>query len=239
MNSDSKVISSIRLFRTAPHPCSYKSEQLATTIFVDPDLEITRALNSRLTELGYRRSGAHIYRPDCEACQACISCRVPVADFSFTRSQNRIRNRNADLRIEESTTLDHDHSFELYRKYINIRHRDGDMFPATREQFAAFINTLAEGTRCFNFYSGDKLVAACVTDFLEHGLSAVYTFFDPDLTRRSLGKFVILWQIQQARQLGLPYVYLGYWIKDCQKMSYKSDYRPIEMLVKGKWVRLA
>jgi len=212
---------------------------VATTIFVDPELELTQALNSRLSELGFRRSGAHIYRPDCEHCQACISCRVPVADFTFKRSHNRIRNRNADLQVQELSSLDNEQCFELYRKYINTRHRDGDMYPATQEQFTAFINTLAEGTRYFNFYAGEQLVASTVTDFLDQGLSAVYTFFDPDLVRRSLGRFVILWQIQQAQQLAVPYLYLGYWIKDCQKMDYKSDYRPLEMLIKGKWIRLS
>ena len=236
MNSKSKINETIRLFRTAPHPCSYKEEETAATIFVDPELTIDQHLNSRLSELGYRRSGAHLYRPDCENCRACISCRLPVALFQRSKRYQRIWNRNADLRVIECDTLSRDEAYPLYRNYIEQRHSDGDMYPATPEQFDAFIRNNTEGGRYFCFYLDEKLVSVGVCDVLENGLSAVYTFFDPGQEKRSLGNYAILWQIERARALELSYLYLGYWIKDCAKMQYKSTYRPLEMLVEGKWI---
>ncbi len=236
MNSKSKIISSVRLFRTSPHSCSYKQEQIATTVFVDPDLPLDKSINSKLSELGFRRSGAHLYRPDCDYCNACISSRIPVASFELKRRHRKIWNNNQDLEVKERKDLNCRDSYNLYRRYINTRHRDGDMYPATPEQFEAFIKTTAGDTRFFKFYLADELVAVSVTDVLEHGWSAVYTFFEPSLAKRSLGNFAILWQLRQLQKNQLPYLYLGYWIQDCQKMRYKSTYRPIEMLIEGKWL---
>jgi len=236
MNTNSKIISSIRLFRTSPHPCSYKENQRAATVFVDPDLAIDKSLNSKLSDLGYRRSGAHLYRPDCDFCSACISCRVPVDFYHFKRSQQRILTYNKDLEVVEKNDLTCDESFSLYERYINKRHAGGDMYPATPEQFEAFIKTKTVDTRFYLFYRDTKLLAVSVTDVLEHGLSAVYTFFDPAEPKRSLGIHAVLHQINKAKELGLPYLFLGYWIKNCQKMEYKSLFRPMEMLVDGNWI---
>lgn len=236
MQSSNKIISSVRLFRTSPHPCSYKESEQAATVFVDPDLVIDKALNSKLSDLGYRRSGAHLYRPDCDFCQACISCRVPVAEFQFNRSQRRILRRNESLQVVEKSDLTGEIAYDLYQRYINQRHLDGDMFPASLEQYEAFIKTKMVDTRFFLFYEQEKLLAVSVVDFLEQGLSAVYTFFDPDQSQRSLGNFAILWQIKKCQELGLSYLFLGYWIKGCGKMEYKSKFRPLEMLINGRWV---
>lgn len=216
-------------------------------MFVDPEIPLEKALNSRLTEMGYRRSGAHIYRPDCENCRACISCRVPTMEFTPRRSQRKILSRNKDLSVsihpssnEEGhyqNSREYDESFNLYRRYIEGRHADGDMYPATREQFQSFINQTANSSIFVHFRVQDQLVAVSVIDVLEYGLSAVYTFFEPNLTRRSLGVYAILWQINYARQQQLPHVYLGYWIKDCQKMKYKTDFRPLEFFVDGEWLK--
>jgi len=238
MKSNSKPISSVRLFRTSPHPCSYKTDQRAATVFVDPDLVIDQAMNSKLSELGYRRSGSHLYRPACDFCNACISCRLPVEQFVLTRRFKKIWNSNQDLEVIERNDLICKESYALYEKYINTRHRDGDMYPASLEQFEAFIKTKTVDTRFYLFYQQEQLVAVSVTDILEQGLSAVYTFFDPTLKNRSLGYHVILWQVQQACSLQLPYLFLGYWIKNCPKMQYKSSFRPLELLVEGNW-RLA
>lgn len=236
MNSKSQINETIRLFRTAPHPCSYKDNETAATVFVDPELTISQDLNSALSELGYRRSGAHLYRPECDHCQACISCRVPVHEFKPGKRFQRILNCNQDLRVVESHSLEGDEAYTLYQDYINKRHSDGDMFPATYEQYEAFILRKTEGSRYYNFFLEDKLLAVSVTDALDRSLSAVYTFFDPEQQKRSLGNFVILWQIQQTKAMKLDYLYLGYWIKDCPKMRYKSTFRPLEMLIEGKWV---
>ena len=192
MQSNNKPISSIRLFRTSLHPCSYKASEEAATVFVDPDLIIDKQLNSKLSELGYRRSGAHLYRPDCDRCKACISCRVSVNEMQFSRSQRRILKRNEALSVVEQTDLNSAAAFDLYRRYVDKRHQGGDMFPATDEQFEAFIKTKTVDTRFFLFYEDQRLIAVSVVDFLEHGLSAVYTFFEPDLPQRSLGNYVIL-----------------------------------------------
>jgi arginyl-tRNA--protein-N-Asp/Glu arginylyltransferase len=236
MNSKSKINETIKLFRTAAHPCSYKEDETAATVFVDPELSITQHLNSRLTELGYRRSGTHLYRPDCENCRACISCRLPVAQFNRSKRFQRIWNRNTDVRVEECSELNGDEAYFLYQEYIAKRHSDGDMYPATPEQFDAFICSNSEGSQYYCFYIEEKLIAVGVSDVLDGGLSAVYTFFDPALAKRSLGNFMILWQIERARSLGLDHLYLGYWIKNCAKMEYKSTFRPLEMLLGGKWV---
>lgn len=235
MNIETRTI---QLYRTSPHPCSYFQDRQATTVFVDPALKINQALNSELSDKGFRRSGAHIYRPDCQECKACISCRVPVKCFKPGRQFRKIYNRNQDLLVVEVDDLYCDEAYQLYSQYINTRHADGDMFPATEEQYQAFITTKTESTRFFKFYLRQSLVGVSIVDFLKLGLSAVYTFFDPVLEKRSLGKFMILWQITKTQDLNLPYVYLGYWIKDCQKMRYKSLFRPLEMLVNGKWVLL-
>ncbi len=238
MQSNSKPISSIRLFRTSFHPCSYKASEEAATVFVDPDLIIDKGLNSKLSELGYRRSGAHLYRPDCDSCSACISVRVSVNEVQFSRSQRRILKRNEALSVVEQADLNSAAAFDLYRRYVDKRHQGGDMFPATDGQFEAFIKTKTVDTRFFLFYEDQRLVAVSVVDFLEQGLSAVYTFFEPDLPQRSLGNYVILWQISKCRELGLPRLYLGYWIKGCDKMEYKSKFRPMEFLIDGHWTKI-
>jgi len=238
MNSKLKINETIKLFRTPAHPCSYKEDETAATVFVDPELCITQHLNSRLTELGYRRSGANLYRPDCEYCHSCISCRLPVAQFKRGKRFQRIWNRNADVRVEECSQLSADAPYFLYQEYIEKRHSNGDMYPATPEQFESFICSKTEGGQYYCFYVENKLIAVGVSDVLDGGLSAVYTFFDPSLEKRSLGNFVILWQIERARSLGLDHLYLGYWIKNCAKMEYKSTFRPLEVLIEGKWLLL-
>jgi arginine-tRNA-protein transferase len=228
-------LSRLKLFATHPHPCSYLSNKQATTLFVDPDTSVDRAAYSELADLGFRRSGKHIYRPHCADCKACLAARIPVQEFKARRSQRRIWNRNQDLLVEEVEHIDSDRYFELYRRYIDRRHKDGDMFPATREQYQSFLTKEWDSTRFFAFRCGDELLAVSVADQLSRGLAAVYTFFDGDNERRSLGSYAVLWQIEMARQLSLPYLYLGYWIKDCRKMNYKTDYQPLEILLENRW----
>lgn len=238
MNSKSKIINTIRLFRTSAHPCSYKEGEEAVTVFVDPEVRIDTALNSKLSELGYRRSGVHLYRPDCDFCSACMSCRVPVQQFKFSRRHRKTLASNEDLVVKHCRSLDNPQAYALYKRYINTRHHDGDMYPATPEQFKAFIKEGVADTRFVEFYKDQELLAVSVMDELATGLSAVYTFFDPDQPKRALGNYVILWLIQEAAARGLPFVYLGYWIKGCAKMQYKTNFRPIEMLLDGKWILL-
>ena len=227
------------MFRTIPHPCSYLDNEEASTVFVDPEVIPSIDLLSELSEIGFRRSGPHVYRPDCGSCNACVSVRIPTAAFSPNRRFKRVLTRNQDVTI--TTTLSiatNPNARALYERYVNTRHQDGDMYPASQEQFDSFIVSPNESTRFFLFTVGTKLIAVTVCDELSQGLSAVYTFFDPDESKRSPGTFAILSLIAHASQKQLPYVFLGYWVKDCHKMEYKLDFRPIELLQDKRWIRI-
>lgn len=232
-------LKNIKLFTTQVHPCSYLPGQQARTLFIDPELEVSTALHTQLSELGFRRSGSHIYRPHCEQCQSCIPCRVPVRDFVVNKRFRRIMKKNADLRVGRVSSIASEEFYGLYADYINTRHRDGDMFPASREQYESFLASACDTTAFYSMRdSHGTLQAVMVCDHLDNALSAVYTFYNLDAARRSLGNFAILWQIQEAERLGLSYLYLGYWIRDCDKMNYKIQYRPMQMLVNGRWLRM-
>lgn len=231
-------LSTLKLYATAPHPCSYLDGEEATTVFIDPAAQIDQALYTELSQLGFRRSGSHLYRPHCANCQACISCRIPVRSFRPSRSQKRCEKRNLDLDIRWVSSIRSDEHYLLYENYINTRHSDGDMYPPSREQFETFLSSEWGATDYIEYRLQGRLIGVAVCDRLQDGLSAVYTFFDHTFHKRSLGAYAILLQIDKARQLGLSYVYLGYWIKECQKMSYKTQYRPLELLVNKRWVRL-
>ena len=231
-------VSSIKLFRTSEHPCSYISDQDATTIFLDPATKISQKLNSALTDKGFRRSGHLLYRPDCNSCKACIACRIPVKKFKSKGSFKRILKINQDIRVEVSSKLNLDESYALYESYINHRHLDGDMFPATEKQFSTFILENTDDTIFFKFFDKERLIAVSVADILQDGLSAVYCFYDPVAKRRSLGTYAILYQIHRVLEQKHLYLYLGYWIKNCRKMLYKTRFRPLEMLVNNKWVEI-
>lgn len=226
----------IRLFTTQSHACSYLPHEQAQTLFIDPEFRVDRAYNTRLSEIGFRRSGSHIYRPNCKSCQQCISCRVLVQSFSAGRRYSRILKRNADLDVMHVDSIEGDEYYCLYRHYITVRHADGDMYPATREQYSSFLLNQCEGTNYYAVRRQGRLIGVMVVDHLDNGLSAVYTFYDPLEEKRSLGSFAILWQIGEAQRLGLAYLYLGYWIRDSRKMRYKTEYRPMEMLVRQRWV---
>ncbi len=228
----------LKVFTTYPHECSYLLGEEATTLFVDPKQDVDQNLYTSLSRMGFRRSGLHMYKPNCAACQACVPARIPVFDFDPSRNQKRVLKRNSDLRVQSHTILEADRAYPLYERYIRARHHDGDMFPPSPEQFKSFLGQAWDFTRYYCFSSGDELKAVAVVDHLNDGFSAIYTFFDPADEAQSLGKFVILWQIELAKQLQLPYVYLGYWVQNCRKMDYKIQYRPIELLDKGEWRRL-
>lgn len=227
--------SDLKVFATHPHTCSYLPDQQATTLFIDPDARINKALYSQLSDVGFRRSGAHLYRPHCSQCQACIPARVPVQRFQPSRQQRRIWQRNSDLAVSDVRSIRDDEYFDLYARYIAARHRDGDMYPADRKQFHTFLNRAWNLTHYYCFREQGVLRAVLVTDHLDNGLSAIYSFFDPDQARRSLGVYAVLWQIAHARDLGLDHLLLGYWIRGCRKMNYKTNYRPIELLIEGRW----
>ncbi|ARU56137.1 MAG: arginyltransferase [Pseudomonadales bacterium] len=225
-------------YATPEHDCSYLEDQHATTMFVDPRAHVDNQLYTQLSQLGFRRSGSHYYRPHCQNCNACIPARVPVTDFKPNRSQKRCLNRNSECTVITRRPDYREEHYRLYERYITIRHSDGDMFPPSREQYESFL-TSATGTTLFvEFWHGGCLMAVSVVDELQDGLSAIYTFFDPDLEHLSPGVYSVLWAIEETQRRKKPYLYLGYWIKTCPKMSYKIKYRPIELLVKEQWLRI-
>ncbi|MFB9885179.1 arginyltransferase [Balneatrix alpica] len=227
----------LKFYTTSEHPCSYIEGQQAKTVFLDPDARVDTEGYVYLSDLGFRRSGKHLYRPHCESCQACISIRVPSKTFKARQSQKRCWRRNQDLQVSWEHPELTDEIYFLYARYIEARHWDGDMYPPSPQQFHGFLVEGREETRFLCFRDGQGvLLAVAVVDVLPQGLSAVYTFYDPD-SNRGLGVFAILWQLEYARQQTLPFVYLGYWVKSCKKMSYKLDYRPVQLLLNGQWLQ--
>lgn len=229
-------LAELKLFATHEHPCSYLSGRDATTIFVDPKAKLNGNIFSQLSDFGFRRSGAHVYRPRCRQCQACIPVRTPVDLFRPNKTQKRCLNKNKDIQTKLVDSIDTDEHYALYEKYIRLRHSDGDMFPPSREQYLSFLTHEWNITRYIEFRVGEELLAVSVCDQLDRGLSAIYAFFDPTESKRSLGVYNILHLIQLTKELELSFVYLGYWIKDCQKMSYKVDYRPFQLLIEEGWI---
>lgn len=228
-------IGSIKLCLTEPHECSYLEGRRSTTAFVDPSEIIDTEFYSRMTAIGFRRSGAYLYAPMCAQCSACVPARVPVMSFKMNRAQKRCWNRNRDIMVDQVEMISSDEHFPLYARYINQRHSDGDMYPPSRNQFEEFLCTPWESTRYLELRLEDKLIGCAVVDLIHNGVSALYTYFDPAYTDRSLGNLAILFQINMARELGLEYLYLGYWIANCAKMKYKTNYRPLELYRENQW----
>jgi arginine-tRNA-protein transferase len=222
-------------FATPAHDCSYLPDRQATTMFVDPRAQVDKRLYSQLTALGFRRSGSHYYRPHCEHCNACVPVRLRVEDFRPDRSQRRVLKKNSDLSCHMVKASFTERYYKLYARYIEQRHADGDMYPPSREQFTSFLVEGATDSWFLEILDGEELVGLAAIDKLDEALSAIYTVFDPDYEHRSLGTFAILWQIEEARRLQQPYLYLGYWIAECAKMNYKTRFRPIEALRDGHW----
>ena len=225
----------IKVYTTFPHDCSYLADREATTLFVDPRQNITVPLYTQLSLLGFRRSGDHIYRPHCTSCDACIASRLAVNTFKISRSQSRVWRRNQDLRVVESASIIDDEAYTLYERYISQKHPDGDMYPPDRQQYESFLNNSLECTRYLRFYDKDRLLCIAVVDLMLDGLSAIYTFYEPDEIKRSLGTFAVLAQIEDAKRRGLDHLYLGYWIEHCNKMNYKARFQPLELFIDGHW----
>lgn len=225
-------------FATPPHDCSYLPDREATTMFVDPRANVDKKLYSQLTALGFRRSGSHYYRPHCEHCNACVPVRLKVDQFQPDRNQRRVLRKNEDLSCRLVPAAFSERYYRLYAHYIEERHRDGDMYPPSREQFTSFLVDGATDSWFMEISLGDELAGLAAVDLLDDGLSAIYTIFAPELEDRSLGTFAVLWQIEEARRRGLPHLYLGYWIRECRKMNYKTRFKPIEALRDGHWREL-
>lgn len=223
------------LYRTGEHACGYYPERIARDLVLDPrDPAVAAAYPNALAQ-GYRRSGGHVYRPNCPSCRACTPVRLCVHDFRPDRSQRRCLRDNADVSERMALPLRTAESFALYRRYLAARHADGPMAQTSEQDFDHFTTSPWSPTRFMELRLGERLLAVAVCDVTGEGLSAVYTFFDPDEAARSPGTLAILRQIEWARRNGRQYVYLGYWIDGHPKMHYKSRFRPLQIFDGAQW----
>ena len=226
-------------YTTAPLPCPYLPGRTERKIVTELSGTEAEALHERLSRAGFRRSHNIAYAPVCPGCQACVPIRVVSEEFTPDRTQRRILRANADLTISEMPARATAEQFTLFQRYQKNRHADGDMAAMGYYDYRAMIEDTPISTGILEFRDAqDRLLGACLTDWLADGLSAVYSFFDTDQEKRSLGTFAVLWLIGRARSLGLPYVYLGYWVPESRKMAYKARFRPSEILISGAWHRL-
>ncbi|MBF0180222.1 MAG: arginyltransferase [Magnetococcales bacterium] len=226
----------LELFQTKPHECGYLADRDAATLFVNPDTQMDMSRFEFLLAIGYRRSGNIVYRPRCDGCNACIPVRVPVEGFRASRSLRRIRDRNQDLTIHPEEPVFNEERFDLYLRYLAGRHAQGPMTNSSPEDFQDFLLSDWCRTSFVDFRLQGRLVMTAVIDRLEHSLSAVYTFFDPQERERGLGTFAVLWEIAEARALGMHWLYLGYWIAESHKMSYKARFQPLEAYRQRQWL---
>jgi arginine-tRNA-protein transferase len=229
----------LNLYITASHACPYLPGHQAVNLLVDPAFSMTAELYARLLASGFRRSGNDVYRPHCKDCASCVSTRILVNEFTPDRSQKRNLQRNQDLQVVVQRGGFKREYAELYRHYILSRHAGGGMDSDSADTFASFLLARWCPTLMVEFRDANMLLAVAAVDELKQGLSAVYTFFDPEEgERRGLGTFAVLWQITYAREHGLPFVYPGYWIGETRKMNYKTRFQPLEGLISGVWQRL-
>ncbi len=234
MNDQAKL----NFFASTPEPCSYLENRKSVSAFANPHMDMDMNTYNELIRHGFRRSGGYIYRPHCPQCQECISVRIPVKAHRYSRNEKRVIRRNSDLRISVMPSRYRDEHFDLYRRYINSRHDDGSMANPNKSDYHRFLICDWTDTLFYEYRLNRILIAVAVCDLTDTGLSAVYTFFDPDHANRSLGHFAILNQIHETRLRDLDYLYLGYWIRNCNKMSYKRRYRPLEAYLRDQWITL-
>ena len=232
-----------QFYVTAPQPCPYLDGRMERKLFTALQGDHAQKLNDTLSKQGFRRSQNVLYRPSCAECSACLSARIRVADFTPTRTQRRIARRNADLSRTATSPWATEEQFALFRRYLDARHAAGGMADMDIFEFAAMIEETPVRTRVIEYTrpdptqsdTGRALTAVCLTDVFDDGVSMVYSFYDPALAGRSLGTHLILDHVELAREAGLPFVYLGYWVPGSRKMGYKAGFDALEIYKGGRW----
>ena len=223
-------------FGTRKLPCPYLDNRTERKVVTDLSGPNSADMYVRLSRAGFRRSHGLAYRPACPSCSSCVPVRINVVDFKDTRSFRRIKRANVDLIIENIAAIASTEQYRLFFRYQHLRHNGGDMSSMTYEDYRVLIEDTPVETRLIEFRDNEKkLIAVMLADQMVDSLSAVYSFFDPDPSNRSPGTYMILWLVEHAREIGLDYVYLGYWIEDSPKMSYKDRFRPLERLGPDGW----
>ena len=228
-----------QFYVTAPQPCPYLDGRMERKLFTALQGDGATKLNDALSKQGFRRSQNVLYRPSCSDCSACMSARIRVADFAPSKNQRRVIKRNRALARRATSPWATEEQFDLFRTYLDSRHATGGMADMDLFEFAAMVEETPIRTRLIEYTDvtdeDRALRAVCLTDILDDGLSMVYSFFDPELERQSLGTYLVLDHIEIAREMGLPYVYLGYWVPGSRKMGYKSNYSALEIFYQGAW----
>jgi leucyl-tRNA---protein transferase len=231
--------SAARFFYSAPAPCPYMPGRIERRIFADLTGPRAPQGYDMLSEAGFRRSLGFAYRPACPGCNACVAVRIPATGFEEDAKWKRVRRTNADLTATVRPAAATAEQFALFERYQQGRHGDGEMARMDFADYRTMVEVGVIDSMVVEFRDAErKLVGACLADKLGIGMSAVYSFFDPDQDRRSLGSYMILWLVDECRRIGLPHVYLGYWIAECRKMAYKTRFRPIEALTRDGWQAL-
>ncbi|TCM86058.1 arginyltransferase [Rhodovulum steppense] len=231
-----------QFYVTAPQPCPYLARRMERKLFTALQGDSAETLNDALSKQGFRRSQNVLYRPACADCSACLSARIRVADFQPNRSQRKAMARNSDLRRQSSAPWATEDQYALFRRYLESRHANGGMADMDIFEFAAMIEETPIRSRVVEYSAAPlpgsrhrPLAAVSLTDILDDGLSMVYSFYEPDRMRASVGSYVILDHIEIAREAGLPYVYLGYWVPGSPKMGYKANFDALEIFKNGQW----
>ena len=229
---------SIPLVLSQEHPCGYLETKIAQSLFVHPSYSITTSTYAHLLEQGFRRSGEEVYAPHCSHCSACIPARLPLKKFKPSKSQRRCMRKNIETQVNIKPAIFEQAHYDMYLRYQAIRHPEGSMINTSPENYFSFLSSSWCNTQFVEFSIHNELAGIAIIDEFDEAWSAVYTFFEPKFSDYSLGVYAILWQIQQANLQQKEYLYLGFWLKDCTKMSYKTCYQPIQLLIDKQWVEM-